>query len=172
MAHIIVKNSLSNNKAVLVDVNIKDIVTNTSDGDPIWVMETATTYPSVSGTLIRPVYVANTANFEDVSEVVDYSVSKIAQQIMWGELIEDVDAPYVDYIYPVGSNASIASNIVIDIIDAMPSAGIDLTDVKVILDTEGTSFDITNECSIVGDPTHYTFYWEPKIRVFNTYNGE
>ncbi len=172
MAHILVKNSLSNYKAVLVDINFPIVVTTDSEGDPQWVLETATTYPSASGTDIRPVYAHKATAFNSLDDAVADAISEIAKQIDWEPLVEDEDPPYVTSIKPLGGAVSIASNINIDIQDDVPSAGIDLSDVKVTLTTGNTDFDITDDCVIDGDPFYYNIHWEPPSRITRNYKQE
>ena len=170
MAHIFVKNSLSNSKAVLVDINFpRIIVAPDSDGNPKWVLETASTYPSASGTKINPSYVHGAESFDNLDDAVAHAISKIASQIDWSPLEDDHCSPYVSSIAPYGDSVSIASNIQIDIKEEIPSAGIDLSDVKVSLTTEDTEFDITNECVIDGDPFFYNIHWEPPSRITRNY---
>lgn len=172
MAHILVKNSLSNYKAVLVDINFPIIVTTDSEGDPQWVLETATTYPSISGTKIRPAYAHKATAFNSLDDAVADAISEIAKQIDWLPLVEDNTPPYISDIRPLGEAVSIASNIHIDIKDDVPSAGIDLSEVKVMLTTENTEFDITEECVIDGDPFYYNIHWEPPTRITRNYKQE
>lgn len=172
MAHIFVKNSLSNFKAAKVDVNFPIFVTTDSEGDPIWVLETATTYLTASGTKIRPAYVDKTAAFKNLDEAVAETVSKIASQIDWLPLIEDESSPYVVEMRPLGDEVSIASNIYIDIKEDAPSSGMDLSEVQILLITEGTEFDITDECVIDGDPFYYNVHWEPPNRITKHYKEE
>jgi hypothetical protein len=172
MAHILVKNSLSNYKAVLVDINFPVIVTTDSKGEPQWVLETATTYPSASGTKVRPAYAHKATAFNNLDDAVADAISELAKQIDWLPLVEDGDPPYISDIKPLGEEVSIASNIHIDIKDDVPSAGIDLSDVKVTITTGNTEFDITNECIMDGDPFFYNIHWEPPSRVTRTYKQE
>ena len=165
MAHIFVKNSLSELKAAKISVNIPTVVTTTSKGDPIFVLEVATTYPSVSGTNIRPTYVDKVKGIETLDDAVDNSVSIIASQIDWTPLSIDDTPPYVDEISPVGNNVSIASNVFINIKDITPSAGIDLTDAQVFLHNGFVEFDITEECEVEGTPFSYNLYWQPPLRI-------
>jgi len=172
MAHILVKNSLSNYKAVLVDINFPIVVTTDSEGDPQWVLETATTYPSASGTRIRPAYVHKATAFNSLDDAVADAISKLAKQVDWTPLAEDDTPPYISEVRPLGGAVSIASNIHIDIKDDVPSAGIDLSEVKVTITTENTEFDITDECVMDGDPFFYNIHWEPPTRVTRNYKQE
>jgi len=164
MAHIFVKNSLSNLKAAKLNVNLPMYVTTDSDGEPIWLLEVATTYPSASGTKIRPTYIDKTLSFEELDAALAESVSKIASQIDWEPLVPDDSAPYITEYKPIGANVSIASNIDINLKEDTPSAGIDLSGVSIVLNTGAVDLDITSECIIEGTPFEYDIHWEPPER--------
>lgn len=165
MAHIFVKNSLSELKAVKTNVNVSTVVTTESEGDPIFVLEVATTYPSYSGTKIRPAYTDKVLDSSNLDDCIANGLSKIASQIDWGDLSEDDSPPYVDEVRPVGNSVSIASNILIDIKELNPSAGIDLSDATVVLNNGFVDFDITEECEVEGTPFNYTLHWRPTNRI-------
>jgi len=172
MAHIFVKNSLNTSKAAKVDINFPIFVTTNSDGDPIWVLETATTYPSASGTDILPAYINKATAFDNLDEAVAETVSEIASQIDWLPLVEDDEPPYITEVRPIGENVSIASNIYIDMQEDAPSAGINLSDVEVILNNGSTDFDITDECIIAGNPFSYNIHWETPWRFTRHYRED
>jgi len=165
MAHILIKNSLSELKAAKLNVNIPTMVTTTSEGDPIFVLETGTTYLSASGIKIRPEYVDKVNGFKNIDEALANSISKIASQIDWTPLTKDDSSPYVIEKRPVGSNVSISSNVYIELKDDTPSAGIDLSDVQIFLDNGVIEFDITDECEVGGTPLSYSIHWRPPFRI-------
>jgi len=169
MAHIFVKNSLNTSKAAKVDINFPIFVTTDSDGDPIWVLETATTYPSASGSEILPTYINKATEFENLDEAVAEAVSEIAKQIDWLPLVDDTAPPYVTEVRPTVSGVSIASNIYIDIQEDAPSAGIDLSEMKVILNNGTIDIDITDDCITTGNPFMYNIHWEPSERLTRHY---
>lgn len=171
MAHIFVKNSLSELKAAMVDINFPKLVTKESKGDSIYLLSAETTYPSMSGTKIPPIYI-DKVNCTNLDYAIDEAVSTIASQIDWLPLTIDSEAPYIDKFSPSGDDVSIASNIYIEIVDDIPSAGIDLSEMTVVLNTGESNFDITDECKIKGNPLHYRIFWEPKERIQKTYIGE
>lgn len=172
MAHIIVKNSLSELKAVLVDVNFPKFVLPDSKGDELYLVEVGTTYPSISGTAIAPVYVNKTDEYQTINDVVDKSVSNIASSVDWGVLSKDINSPYTTDIRPVGEEVSLNSNIFIELVDDIPSAGIDISNMCIILSTEDVEFDITSECVVKGTPFNYNIHWEPVLRLQRTYIGD
>jgi len=172
MAHIFVRNSLGINTNVKIDVNFPVIVTTGSEGEPKWLLEVATTYPSISGTDIRPIYINKTTAYDDLDEPIADAVSEIASQIDWYPLVDDLLIPFVSEYRPSGENVSINSNIYIIIKDDLPSAGIDISNMQVVLNNGMIDFDITTECSIEGDPFEYLIQWIPELRLRRSYNEE
>lgn len=172
MAHIFVRDSLSVEKAARLDINFPIMVTTDSKGDPIWLLEVATTYPSASGTDIGPIYIDKVTPYEDLDEPIADAVSEIAKQIDWLPLVEDTDPPFVAEYRPEGNNVSIMSHIHIDLEEYHPSAGIDLSQVEVILNNGVMDFDITSECFITGSPFRYNVLWKPSSIEFKHYDNE
>lgn len=172
LAHILVKNSLNTSKAAKIDVNFPIYITTDSEGDPIWLLEVATTYSSVSGTDIKPIYINKVTAYEDLDEPIADAVSEIASQIDWLPLTEDKDPPYVDEYIPEGESVSLMSNIFIKIKENAPSAGINLSDVEVLINNGSEEFDITEECKIEGNPFEYEIRWMPKLRYQKYYNSK
>lgn len=172
MAHIYVKNSLSNLKAAKISINIPSFVSVSSEGEPKWFLEIATTYLTASGTMIRPVYVDRTLPFEEVDAAIADAISKIASQIDWNPLVPDDSAPYINEYKPVGSAVSIASNVDIAVKEDTPSAGIDLSETEILLSTGEVDLDITDECRIEGTPFNYSIHWEPPERKYRHYEEE
>ena len=164
MAHIFVKNSLSELKAAKVNINVTSVVTTESEGDPLFVLEAATTYPSISGTKIRPAY-ANKINDNNLDYTIDELVSKIASSIDWAPLEKDTVPPIIQSVAPIGNAVSIASNIYIDLIDERPSSGIDLSEAQIMLNNGVIDFNITEECTIEGTPFNYIIRWIPPLRI-------
>lgn len=172
MAHIFVRDSLTVTKAARLDINFPIMVTTNSEGDPIWLLEVATTYPSASGTDITPVYVNKATSYEDLDEPIAEAVAKIAKQIDWLPLVEDTQAPFVVEYRPEGENVSIMSHIYIDLEEYHPSAGIDLSDAQVVLNNGVFDFDITSECVVTGNPFRYNLLWRPRSIEFKRYDSE
>lgn len=172
MAHIFVKNSLNNSKAAKINLNLPVYVSTKSKGNPIWLLEVATTHLSVSGTKIQPAYINDTSSVEELDSAIADAVSEIANQIDWFPLVTDDTAPCVDIFSPEGAAVSIGSNVFISVKENMPSAGIDLSEAVIVIDVGDTEFDITSECSIHGDPFEYNISWEPPKRVYKRYEEE
>lgn len=174
MAHFYVKNSLNYNKAVRVNVSfIRGYDVAAGDGDPITILELATTYKNTAGEKITPVYINKVGSNTELDSVMANAVSEIAKQIDWSLLLEDTEPPRVAKYSPVGDSVSIGSNIFVNIKeDSSLAAGIDLSELEVILDVGEVEFNITEECEIKGTPLEYTVQWSPPKRVYKHYYEE
>jgi len=172
MAHIFVRNSLNNTKTVKFNVTLpKYVVKSHDDGDPRWLLEVATTYPSASGTYIRPEFIDTTVSGDNVDELIEVAVSNIASQIDWEPFVDDTDTPYVTTTVPSSvGEVPIHSNVYIDIKDDVPSAGIDLSEIQIIVNNGTQDFDVTGDCDIIGDPFSFNIAWKPPMRQYSTYH--
>jgi hypothetical protein len=133
------------------------------------VLEVGTTHLDANGDPISAKF-AHNISANNLDEIIEDSVSALCSQIDWSPFVSDKEVPYIIGISPTGSGISIAYDINFVIADFLPSAGIDLSNVKITLDNSMTIFDITNEIQITGDPYQYEFKWVTPLRVYNTYN--
>jgi len=175
MADIFVKNSLNPYKSVKFNVSIKKFFAHEFEGEAKYYIEVGTTHSGIyndenttySGSNyvhIRPGYLDRITE-EELDGELSKIVGKLSSFIDWGTLLTDLKAPYVSYMEPVGRDVSIYSNVMFNIKDDVPSAGVDLSDMLVTLDNGETVFDITSEVEVYGDPFEYSILWSPKIRV-------
>jgi len=140
-----------------------------SRGDHKWVLEIGTTYPDLNGYPIpaKKIYLVSLDTLDDE---IEHAVAEMCALIDWSPALKDPKAPYVDYRSPSGDGVNIASNIYIRLKDDLPSAGIDLSDIKITLNNGTVDFDITPEFSIEGDPYEYVLKWTPPMLVYDTYD--
>lgn len=171
MAEFYVRNSLNYSKAVKFNITLRYFVPKGQAGDHKWVLEIGTTYPDINGNRIIAKKIYN-ISAEDLDQVIEEGVADLCSQIDWSPLVQDKEEPYVDSTTPEdGDNdVSIMTDIYVTIKDDFPSAGIDLSNMKIILNNGVQDFDITSEVSIEGDPYEYTLRWSPPIRVQSTYD--
>jgi len=169
MSELFVRHSLNSKKAIKIFVSFRYFVSKSSSGDHIWTLELGTSELDLNGKKINPVRI-NDINVEFLDDLLGESIALIAAQIDWSPLEEDKEYPILTSILPSGDNVSIGSNIVIKINDELPTSGIDLSELNILLDIGDTKFDITSEFKIIGDPYEYILEWAPKLRVNNTYN--
>jgi len=168
MSELFVRHSLNSKKAVKIFVSFRYFVDKSSGGDHIWTLELGTASLDLNGKKINPIHI-NNINITCLDDLLDESIALIAAQIDWSPFQEDTECPVIISVEPLGENVSIGRNIVIKINDALPTSGIDLSELKILLDIGDTKFDITSEFKVIGIPYEYTLEWVPKLRINNTY---
>ena len=168
MSELYIRHSLNDKKTVQIVVAFRYFVAKGSSGDHVWTIEIGTVYKDKNGKDIEPIRVYD-IDITTIDELILDEASKIAAQIDWSPLLEDTYPPQLINILPLGDNVSLASDIIIDIEDKLPSSGLDLSELKVTLNNGTMDFDITSEVKITGDPYKYNLYWAPKLRVRSTY---
>jgi hypothetical protein len=90
----------------------------------------------------------------------------ISNQIDWTPLSDDHRAPYMESYYPTETtDVSIESDVVANIKESLPSAGIDVNSINITVN----GFDVTSESEITGDPYEYRVEWKPFLRIYDTY---
>jgi len=168
MSELFVKHSLNSKKVVRIFVSFRYFVDKASSGDHIWTLELGTASLDLNGKKINPVRI-NNINVNSLDDIIGESVALIAAQIDWSPLEKDTRYPVITSIKPIGDKVPIGYNVVIKINDESPTSGIDLSELKILLDIGDTKFDITSEFKITGDPYEYILEWTPKLRINNTY---
>ena len=171
MAEFYVRNSLNYEKSVKFNITLRYFVIVGMRGDHKWVLEIGTTYLDINGNSILPQNIHMTS-LDNIDSIVEDAVSKMCSVIDWSPLVADRRAPYISSTSPSNgaTNVSIYSNVICNIMDVLPSAGIDISDIQVVLNNGTTDFDITNELNITGDPYKYEVTWAPQIRVCDYYD--
>ena len=169
MAEFYVYNSLNPSKTVRFNITLRYFVIVGERGRHMWVLEIGTTHPDINGDDISAAKI-HTISANNFDAVIENAVSSLCAQIDWSPLSDDSIAPYVDIATPLdGTTVPIQSDVYIKIKDKLPSSGIDLSTMKVILNTGETDFDITSEVTTEGDPYEYELYWSPPLRVYERY---
>lgn len=175
MAKVIVKNNLNPGKAVFFDVTILKCVDKGMEGEEKYYIEIGTTHSGIkitndNGTYekrgevrIRPGYIDNISS-KNLDGEFSKVLGKLSSYIDWRPLLSDTEAPYISHIEPIGDNVSIFSNINLSIKDDIPTSGIDLSEMKIVLNNGVVDFDITSEVEVSGDPFEYSIFWAPTIR--------
>lgn len=140
-------------------------------GEHVWLLEIGTTYPDVNGDPIpgKKIHTISADNFDDVIEA---GLAELCTKIDWSPLARDRAAPYVVSASPADgdTDVNINSNVDVALRDDFPTAGMDLSNMKVTLNNSMVDFDITGEIEIEGDPHEYNFIWRPPMRVYDTYD--
>jgi len=164
MAEYLLRNSLNVNKVVKCTITFRQMVNKGDSGEPVWLVEIGTTEPHKDGGNISPIFIHYTSDI-NLDEAVKEATEQLALQVDWEPTDEDIRPPFVVYSSPIENVVSIYSNVVVDIKDIFPAAGIDPDSIEVIVN----DMDVTNEIQLNGDPYEYRVIWDPKIRVLEHY---
>jgi hypothetical protein len=138
MAEFIVRNSLNPYKAVKFGITTRQVVPMENEGESLWVVEIATDEPTVSGTVIPPVYI-NLRTLDDLDKEIQNATAIISDQIDWTPLIEDSTPPFVVSASPGDCVVNIESSVEFLIKDNLPSSGLDLDSIKMTVNGCGIS---------------------------------
>jgi len=169
MANFYVTNSLGN-LTVKFNITLRYFVVKNEEGDYLWILEIGTTHEDVNGDPISAKKIHN-ITAENLDDVIETALADLSKQISWAPLVDDKRPPFVSNFFPVGNNVPIVSNIYVTIKDKLPSAGIDLSNMKVTLNNSVQDFDITNDVETVDSYyNEYKLKWVPPLRVYETYD--
>jgi hypothetical protein len=169
MAEFYVRHSLNYNKTVKFNISLRYFVLKSSYGNHKWVLELGTTQVDSNDDHISPKFI-HTTSADNLDEAIETGLATLCSGIDWTPFVDDLEPPYVDEASPNTSDVSIFSNVEVSIKDLLPTSGIDVSGMKVILNNGTTDFDITSELTGVDDYNDYDFVWKPPMRVFSTYS--
>jgi hypothetical protein len=169
MAEFYVKNSLGN-LTVKFNISLRYFVIKGEEGEHLWTLEIGTTHEDINGNDISAKKIHN-ISAGNLDEVIEGALADLCSQIDWTPLVADKGAPFVDNFSPSGSDVPITSDVNIILKDKLPSAGIDLSNMKVILNNSTQDFDITSEVEVIDAYyNEYKLKWTTPLRVYNTYD--
>ena len=166
MATLYVRNSLSYKLTVKFNMTLRYFVLKSGEGDHSWTLEIGTTHSGSVYPLRKRVHNISSQNLDSV---IEDTLGWLSSKIDWEPLVSDPDAPYIDNFFPSGNNAALASSVFITVVDDLPSAGIDLSNMSVTFNNSMVDFDITNEIEVTGDPFKYVLRWDPVDRIPSRY---
>lgn len=166
MAEYILRNSLNPDKVVECAITFRKLTNKGGEGEPVWLVQIATMEKHKNGGNISPVFI-NLSSLDNLDLEIKQVTEKIASQVDWGVLREDTRDPLVSIIEPATNmeSVSIMSNVIFDIEDILPAAGVDIDSIKVSVN----NIDVTDELEIIGDPYKYRVKWKPFKRVQGYY---
>lgn len=166
MAEYTLRNSLNPDKIVKCSITFRKITNRDERGEPTWLIHIGTEEPHKNGGSISPVFI-HLATLENLNLEIDQATEEIAAKVDWGVLKKDTRPPQICVVEPSGDmeNVSIMSNVIFDIDDLLPTAGIDLDSIKVSVN----GMDVTDSLEITGDPYSYRVVWKPFKRMLNYY---
>ena len=101
-------------------------------------------------------------SLDDMDEEIEVAVTELSKQIDWEPLADDTRPPFVDSVYPDTYIAEIHDNVLIEILDLHPSAGIDINSIEMYINDE----DVTSDLTITGNEFAYKVEWRPPSRVY------
>jgi len=170
MAEFFVRHTLNYNKTVKFNITLRYFVIKGEESEHMWTLEMGTTHEDINGDLISAKKVHN-ISAGNLDEIIETVLADLCSQIDWTPLVDDKEAPLVDNFLPTENNAPIGSDIRIIIKDKLPSAGIDLSNMKIILNNSMIDFDISGEVQIVDAYyNEYELKWVTPLRVYETYD--
>lgn len=166
MAEYILRNSLNPDKVVKCSITFRKLTNKDDRAEPIWLIHIATDEPHKNGGDITPAFI-HLATSDNLDLEINRATEKIASQVAWGELREDLRPPIVSIIEPANDldNVDIMSNVIFEIEDLLPAAGIDMDSIKVSVN----GMDVTENLEISGDPYKYRVTWKPFKRLLDYY---
>lgn len=159
MAELYVRHSLNSQKAVKFNFTFKQFALKGKNADPKWVLEVGTTYPASDGGVV-PTKVVYDVTEGTLDAEIEKAVSELCTYIDWSEFEEDNEAPRLVSVSPYGTNVIAESLVTFNIQENLPSAGINLSDMKVTLNNGVLDFDITEQVEVSGDPYDYKITWK------------
>lgn len=138
------------------------------EGEQIWLLILSTTEPDSSGNPIIPEIINNISE-DTIHLEIEAALGRIGQQINWGTLLSDTQAPQVVEITPPlnqTTGVSIFSNIIARLEDPLPAAGIDLSTINISINdisimTNGVA-QLGEDISLLGNVFDLTIVYRPK----------
>ena len=158
-------------KTVKFNLTLRYFVIKGERGEHQWTLELGTTHEAADGSVIPSARVHN-ISLSDLDEAIEEAVSRLCPYIDWTPYVIDKEAPHVDSYSPEDGevDVKINRNIYITLKEILPAAGIDLSNMKIIMNNSMIDLDITSEIEVTGDPYVYQIYWKPSLRVYDTYD--
>jgi hypothetical protein len=167
MAELLIKSSLNPSQLVSVRVSLRQVILEgiyredqpeeVWSGDPMWILEVATSAFDCDGRAIQPIW-SYLRSFTTIDEEITNLVNQVAERVCWAEL-EDTEPPRIIDMSPAEGATNVApdTTISITIKDEFPSAGINPDTFKVIV----KGYDLTHLVSITGGPFEYVLSLTP-----------
>lgn len=167
MAVYLLRNSLNPNKVVCCTITFRQLIDKGDNGELSWLVEIGTKEPNKDGTGIIPLEYIHYNNANNLDEAIREATERIAQKVDWELEDNDLRPPYVYYSEPAINEdlVNIYSDVLIDIKDVLPAAGIDINSIEMTIN----GIDVTEEIEISGDPYFCRVRWWPRIRILDYY---
>lgn len=129
--------------------------------DHVWLLMVATNEIGKDGEAILPERIL-LSNSDNLDEEIEKAGAAISKQIDWGIFQDDLSAPYIKEYNASGGIVGINDELKIVLAGDLPSSGIDMSSIEVIINGTDASEDIT----VKGDPYEYEVSWKPPAIVY------
>lgn len=148
MAEVLVQNMRNPDEVISVMVTLKQMIIATDGSmDRKWVLEASTNSTDANGDLVYP-EVMYLSNRDTLSDDIQDLISNLCAKVGW-TYEPDYDPPQIIGHWPLADddNVPVTTDIVINLAEPPPSAGIDLSSIKLTV----KGFDLTDQATIKGD---------------------
>jgi hypothetical protein len=170
VAELFLHHALSDKKSVKVNITLGQIVPKDADGDTVWILSLGTTTSGTGTNSFVVPYRIHKINATDVDDALEQALVYLYKQIDWEPLSVDVTPPYIYTTVPEdNSDIDISTYVEIKIRDDYMTSGVDMSNMKVILNNGSVDFDITSEVNISGDLYEKILRWDPPERIKSRY---
>lgn len=147
MAEVLVQNMRNPEQAITVMVTLKRLIVKDQGPDVKWVLEASTDELDAEGELI-PSSIKYLSNQDTLTEDINELIEELCSKVDW-EYLPDTTPPEVVSHWPLSgaTGVSVETDILINLTEEVPSAGIDLNSIKVRV----KGYDITDQITVTGD---------------------
>jgi hypothetical protein len=148
MAEVLIQNMRDPSQQITAVVTLRQMIIPTVDpSNPMWILEASTIEEDEDGDMIEPVRVY-LSNHDTLTEDINGLITQLCKKVNW-TYVEDTTPPKIVSHWPMkdATDVSVDTEIIINLEEAPPSAGIDLDSIRVKV----KGFDLTNQVTIKGD---------------------
>lgn len=148
MAEVLVQNMRNPDQVITVMVTLRRMsITTEKTGEQKWVLEASTEQRDSNNDLIPP-SIRYISDKDTLTEDVQELISDLCQKVDW-DYEPDYDPPEIIGHWPLdgAKDVSVDTDIIITLAEIAPSAGIDISSIKVKV----KGFDLTSQIDIKGD---------------------
>jgi hypothetical protein len=148
MADIFIQNLRNPDQTITATVTIRRLINqDTTLGHGVWALQITTSQLTTDGSLIPPV-IREVISYDDLTSVIGDMINEMSAQVPW-DYLADSEPPIIGKHFPTDNdtNVSVETSIQIWISENIPSAGLDLSSIRVKV----KGFDLTNQLLVEGD---------------------
>jgi len=148
MAEVIVQNMRNPDQVITVMITLRRMsIATEKTGEVKWVLEASTKERDADGDLIPPA-IKYLSNRDTLSADIQDLITELCEEVDW-DYEPDYDPPEVISHWPLAGalDVSVETEIIINLAEVAPAAGIDLDSIKVRV----KGYDLTDQVTIKGD---------------------